>query len=172
MEPWDELGSGEEEGSSADCDDEDGCQASGDGQSQNCESHTNCSICSFTTYSSSLCLGQLYCIDIYFCPLTEGRCLWPQSQFFCIFDSPQDFHIFRLLHIDFPRGLFKSSSTEGSPDQEMACADCAHPRTCIVLNPFAQSLSATETKCWTNCCRQIPKSLFWPSSMVVRGLSS
>ncbi|XP_041659987.1 glypican-5-like isoform X2 [Cheilinus undulatus] len=33
MEPWDELGSGEtEEGSSTDCDDEDGCQASGDGQ--------------------------------------------------------------------------------------------------------------------------------------------
>lgn len=33
MEAWDELGSGEE-GSSTDCDDEDGCQASGDGQSQ------------------------------------------------------------------------------------------------------------------------------------------
>ncbi|KAM9790488.1 glypican-5-like isoform X2 [Syngnathus typhle] len=32
MEAWEELGSGETEGSSADCDDEDGCQASGDGQ--------------------------------------------------------------------------------------------------------------------------------------------
>ncbi|XP_049602802.2 glypican-5 isoform X2 [Syngnathus scovelli] len=32
MEAWEELGSGEMEGSSADCDDEDGCQASGDGQ--------------------------------------------------------------------------------------------------------------------------------------------
>ncbi|XP_028284142.1 glypican-5 isoform X2 [Parambassis ranga] len=33
MEAWDELGSGEtEEGSTTDCDDEDGCQASGDGQ--------------------------------------------------------------------------------------------------------------------------------------------
>lgn len=42
MEPWDELGSGEaEEGGSTECDDEDGCQASGDGQSQSCESHTN-----------------------------------------------------------------------------------------------------------------------------------
>lgn len=39
IETWDELGSGEtEEGGSGDCDDEDGCQASGDGQSQN--SHT------------------------------------------------------------------------------------------------------------------------------------
>lgn len=38
IEAWDELGSGEtEEGGSADCDDEDGCQASGDGQSQNCK---------------------------------------------------------------------------------------------------------------------------------------
>ncbi|CAJ1072164.1 LOW QUALITY PROTEIN: glypican-5-like [Xyrichtys novacula] len=35
MEPWDELGSGEiEEGSTTDCDDEDGCQASGDDQGQ------------------------------------------------------------------------------------------------------------------------------------------
>lgn len=33
MEAWDELGSGEE-GSSEDCDDEDGCQASGDDQGQ------------------------------------------------------------------------------------------------------------------------------------------
>ncbi|XP_019711459.1 glypican-5 [Hippocampus comes] len=32
MEAWEELGSGEKEGSTADCDDEDGCQASGDGQ--------------------------------------------------------------------------------------------------------------------------------------------
>ncbi|KAM9322879.1 glypican-5 isoform 2-T2 [Pholidichthys leucotaenia] len=33
IEAWEELGSGEtEEGSTADCDDEDGCQASGDGQ--------------------------------------------------------------------------------------------------------------------------------------------
>lgn len=33
MEAWEELGSGEtEEGSTTDCDDEDGCQASGDGQ--------------------------------------------------------------------------------------------------------------------------------------------
>ncbi|XP_047446194.1 glypican-5 isoform X2 [Mugil cephalus] len=38
MDPWDELGSGEtEEGSTTDCDDEDGCQASGDGQEK--ESH-------------------------------------------------------------------------------------------------------------------------------------
>lgn len=36
MEPWD--GSGEmEEGSTTDCDDEDGCQASGDGPSQTCK---------------------------------------------------------------------------------------------------------------------------------------
>ncbi|XP_039671528.1 glypican-5 isoform X2 [Perca fluviatilis] len=35
MEAWDELGSGEtEESSTTDCDDEDGCQASGDGQDQ------------------------------------------------------------------------------------------------------------------------------------------
>uniref|UniRef100_UPI0037E7D182 glypican-5-like isoform X2 n=1 Tax=Semicossyphus pulcher TaxID=241346 RepID=UPI0037E7D182 len=35
MEAWDELGSGEtEEGSTTDCDDEDGCQASGDDQGQ------------------------------------------------------------------------------------------------------------------------------------------
>ncbi|XP_041805247.1 glypican-5 isoform X3 [Chelmon rostratus] len=40
MEVWEEMGSGEtEEGSSTDCDDEDGCQASGDGQSQT--SHTD-----------------------------------------------------------------------------------------------------------------------------------
>ncbi|XP_051943898.1 glypican-5 isoform X2 [Hippocampus zosterae] len=32
MEAWEELGSGETEGSTADCDDEDGCQASGGGQ--------------------------------------------------------------------------------------------------------------------------------------------
>ncbi|KAM4551402.1 glypican-5-like isoform 2-T2 [Odontesthes bonariensis] len=31
MEAWEELGSGEEEGSTTDCDDEDGCQSSGDG---------------------------------------------------------------------------------------------------------------------------------------------
>ncbi|XP_068604999.1 glypican-5 [Brachionichthys hirsutus] len=38
MEVWEELGSGETvEGSSTDCDDEDGCQASGDGQSESCE---------------------------------------------------------------------------------------------------------------------------------------
>lgn len=36
MEPWDELGSGEVE-SSTDCDDEDGCQASGDGQDKTCK---------------------------------------------------------------------------------------------------------------------------------------
>ncbi|XP_031710440.1 glypican-5 isoform X2 [Anarrhichthys ocellatus] len=42
MEAWDELGSGEiEEGSTTDCDDEDGCQASGDGQDQT--SHTDVS---------------------------------------------------------------------------------------------------------------------------------
>lgn len=42
MEAWDELGSGEiEEGSTTDCDDEDGCQASGDGQDQT--SHTEAS---------------------------------------------------------------------------------------------------------------------------------
>lgn len=36
METWDELGSGEtQEGSTTDCDDEDGCQASGDGQENN-----------------------------------------------------------------------------------------------------------------------------------------
>ncbi|XP_061654361.1 glypican-5 isoform X3 [Phyllopteryx taeniolatus] len=32
MEAWEELGSGETEGSATDCDDEDGCQASGDSQ--------------------------------------------------------------------------------------------------------------------------------------------
>lgn len=38
MEAWDELGSGEiEEGSATDCDDEDGCQASGDGQDRTCK---------------------------------------------------------------------------------------------------------------------------------------
>lgn len=38
MEAWDELGSGEtQEGSTTDCDDEDGCQASGDGQGQTCK---------------------------------------------------------------------------------------------------------------------------------------
>lgn len=38
MEAWDELGSGEtEEGSTTDCDDEDGCQASGDSQGQTCK---------------------------------------------------------------------------------------------------------------------------------------
>ncbi|XP_060900604.1 glypican-5-like isoform X1 [Labrus mixtus] len=42
LEPWDQLGSGEtEEGSTTDCDDEDGCQASGDGQGQT--SHTEVS---------------------------------------------------------------------------------------------------------------------------------
>ncbi|XP_078120356.1 glypican-5 isoform X2 [Sander vitreus] len=42
MEAWDELGSGEtEESSTTDCDDEDGCQASGDGQDQT--SHTEAS---------------------------------------------------------------------------------------------------------------------------------
>lgn len=35
MDPWDELGSGEaDEGSTTDCDDEDGCQASGEGPGQ------------------------------------------------------------------------------------------------------------------------------------------
>lgn len=34
VEAWDEPGSGETEGSTMDCDDEDGCQASGDGQSR------------------------------------------------------------------------------------------------------------------------------------------
>lgn len=37
MESWDELGSGETEEGSTDCDDEDGCEASGDGQSQSSE---------------------------------------------------------------------------------------------------------------------------------------
>ncbi|XP_032387425.1 glypican-5 isoform X2 [Etheostoma spectabile] len=42
MDAWDELGSGEtEESSTTDCDDEDGCQASGDGQDQT--SHTEAS---------------------------------------------------------------------------------------------------------------------------------
>ncbi|KAF3699314.1 Glypican-5 Secreted glypican-5 Precursor [Channa argus] len=37
IEPWDELSSGEtEEGSTTECDDEDGCQASGDGQEKTC----------------------------------------------------------------------------------------------------------------------------------------
>ncbi|XP_023191778.1 glypican-5-like isoform X2 [Xiphophorus maculatus] len=35
IEVWEELGSGEEHGSTADCDDEDGCQSSGDGDEQN-----------------------------------------------------------------------------------------------------------------------------------------
>ncbi|XP_032422120.1 glypican-5 isoform X2 [Xiphophorus hellerii] len=35
IEVWEELGSGEEQGSTADCDDEDGCQSSGDGDEQN-----------------------------------------------------------------------------------------------------------------------------------------
>lgn len=40
MEDWEELGSGErEEGSTTECDDEDGCQASGDGQDKRCKSH-------------------------------------------------------------------------------------------------------------------------------------
>lgn len=38
MEPWEDLGSGEiDEGSTTDCDDEDGCQASGDGQDKTCK---------------------------------------------------------------------------------------------------------------------------------------
>ncbi|XP_076001048.1 glypican-5 [Genypterus blacodes] len=42
MEPWEDLGSGEtEEGSATDCDDEDGCQASGDGKDKT--SHTDVS---------------------------------------------------------------------------------------------------------------------------------
>ncbi|XP_067461868.1 glypican-5-like isoform X1 [Thunnus thynnus] len=42
MEPWEELGSGEiDEGSTTDCDDEDGCQASGDGPDKT--SHTDVS---------------------------------------------------------------------------------------------------------------------------------
>ncbi|XP_038164146.1 glypican-5-like, partial [Cyprinodon tularosa] len=32
IEIWEELGSGEEQGSTTDCDDEDGCQSSGDGE--------------------------------------------------------------------------------------------------------------------------------------------
>uniref|UniRef100_A0A1A7XC26 Glypican 5 n=1 Tax=Iconisemion striatum TaxID=60296 RepID=A0A1A7XC26_9TELE len=35
MDVWDELGSGGEEGSSTECDDEDGCQSSGDGEENN-----------------------------------------------------------------------------------------------------------------------------------------
>ncbi|XP_054888828.1 glypican-5-like isoform X2 [Poeciliopsis prolifica] len=35
IEVWEEVGSGEEQGSTADCDDEDGCQSSGDGDEQN-----------------------------------------------------------------------------------------------------------------------------------------
>ncbi|XP_027877078.1 glypican-5 isoform X2 [Xiphophorus couchianus] len=35
IEVWEELGSGGEHGSTADCDDEDGCQSSGDGDEQN-----------------------------------------------------------------------------------------------------------------------------------------
>ncbi|KAF7222638.1 glypican-5-like [Nothobranchius furzeri] len=35
MDVWDELGSGGEEGSSTECDDEDGCQSSGDGEEKN-----------------------------------------------------------------------------------------------------------------------------------------
>ncbi|XP_035807034.2 glypican-5 isoform X2 [Amphiprion ocellaris] len=42
MEAWDELGSGEtEEGSTTDCDDEDGCQSSGDGQEKNLHKETS-----------------------------------------------------------------------------------------------------------------------------------
>ncbi|XP_035525983.1 glypican-5 isoform X1 [Morone saxatilis] len=42
MEAWDELGSGErEEGSTTDCDDEDGCQASGDGPGHNSHPETS-----------------------------------------------------------------------------------------------------------------------------------
>ncbi|XP_054625003.1 glypican-5-like isoform X1 [Dunckerocampus dactyliophorus] len=41
VETWEELGSGETEGSATDCDDEDGCQASGDGQDKT--SHTKVS---------------------------------------------------------------------------------------------------------------------------------
>lgn len=38
MEAWEELGSGApEEGSTTDCDDEDGCQASGDGEDKTCK---------------------------------------------------------------------------------------------------------------------------------------
>lgn len=37
IEAWDELSSGEPEGSTTDCDDEDGCQASGDGQEKTCK---------------------------------------------------------------------------------------------------------------------------------------
>lgn len=73
MEPWEELGSGEaEESSGTDCDDEDGCQASGDGQSQNCEWHKICSHThSFTAPSFSLCLQAVVRFTVFtFCLCT------------------------------------------------------------------------------------------------------
>ncbi|AWP04132.1 putative glypican-5-like [Scophthalmus maximus] len=42
VEAWDELGSGRSEGSSIGCDDEDGCQASGDGQENICKCPSLC----------------------------------------------------------------------------------------------------------------------------------
>lgn len=37
IEDWEGFGSGKEEGSTMDCDDEDGCQSSGDGQERKCK---------------------------------------------------------------------------------------------------------------------------------------
>lgn len=127
---------------------------------------------SFTAYSSSLCLGQIYCTDIYVWLHSRVHTFMAtKSLFFWFLNSPQDSYIFRLFHVGFARGPCKGSSTEGSSDQEMTCVNCVHPCSCIVINPFAQSLPAIATKCWTRCCQQSPKSLFWSSSMVVRRLS-
>lgn len=54
MEDWEELGSGErEEGSTTECDDEDGCQASGDGQDKHCKSHLSMQKHSLYKYNST-----------------------------------------------------------------------------------------------------------------------
>lgn len=82
MEPWDELGSGEEEGSSTDCDDEDGCQASGDRQSQNRESHTNCLDAALQRILSHIVYARFTVLTFIFVYITKCRCLWPPSLFF------------------------------------------------------------------------------------------
>lgn len=81
MEPWDELGSGDAEEGSTDCDDEDGCQASGDGQSQNCESHTNCTHIVYTVYPAVVGLtGQTFIFAH-----NRVQTFWSQSHLFFVF---------------------------------------------------------------------------------------
>lgn len=82
MEIWDELGSGEEEGSSTDCDDEDGCQASGDGQSQNCESHRKCPDAVLQHILPHFVWVRFTVLTFMSGYIAECTRSWPQSHFF------------------------------------------------------------------------------------------